>query len=194
MKENVSRNSNIIITIFKFAAFIILFCFIYSFTKQAWIEVKVSDVRSVTLLSGIFFAFFFYAFIADLNNVYKAVQGFFFRGSSMSFIFSALLILLALFYFLSPSVFAVSLNNHLFIFLNGFIFTVHLMYIARDKKGSGFSAYTNYLFSLSALYLVNLFIWLVCVNAAVSLPIDRVVVNGFKEGYVIVLSLFRRIA
>jgi len=191
--EGKGLRNNYIIAVLELIAFIVIFCFLYAYSKELWLQLKGSKMDLVVLGVGVFSSLFFYAFVADLNNLYKNIQNFFFRTNILSFIFSSLLVILALVYFLVPRIFGASLNENLFTFLSGFLFTSHLAFVARNQKAGGFTGYVNYLFVFSMLYMLNLILWTVYLIALYDVSLISIITDGSKEGFSILTSLFRKI-
>jgi hypothetical protein len=190
MQEKELRN-NYIFTLVKFILFLIILCFLIKLSSAFWREARAKDGFSVTVLAFSFLALFCcYAFLADLNNIYKKIQRFFFRTEIVSYLFPSVLILLALVYFFLPKIFNTSFKKDIFIFLGGFSFTGHLVYVARQIKGQTFSAIINYFFLFSILYIFNLLLLGVYLRIGFNIYLGRVIVEGVQSGAVLIQNIF----
>lgn len=186
--------SSFIISLVKLFLFIILVCFLYTFTIEFIREINIYQRNSsIFIFAGIFFSFFFYIFIADLNNLYKAIQNFFFRTYSLSLIISIPLALTAFLSFILPRLCGLNIEAKTFFFINGFLFAAHMIFIARNKKGTGFVGYVNYLFYLGVLYLINLFLLGTYLEAYLRIDLMHILSEGIRKGYAIFSQLYRRI-
>ncbi|MDD5194216.1 MAG: hypothetical protein PHQ96_00900 [Candidatus Omnitrophica bacterium] len=193
MEEKGLRN-NYIFTLVKFILFLLIFCFLASFSKQLLHEMRADRaLKPEVILFSVLFCFAFYTFFVDLNNIYKAIQKFFFHSSFISMVVPSFLILLGIGYFLIPRVFNLSFDRDVFLFLGGFILTSHMIFIARENKGSNFMDFINYLFIFSILYIVNIILFGLYLNVAFNVDLGKVVVDGFINGAVLIKNLFSQI-
>jgi hypothetical protein len=193
MDEQGARG-NFIFTLIKFILFLIIFCFLAEVTKEFWREVRsAKDLKLTTLVLPVLCAFGFYTFLTDLNEIYKKIQNFFFRSSFFSLVFPSLLILAALGYFFLPKIMKASYDRDVFIFIGGFLFTVHLIFIARETKGHTFSAVIHYLFIFSILYILNLMLFGLYLKIAFKLEIGKVALDGMRNGAILIQNIFTQI-
>lgn len=197
MEEKISATGkpNYFFTIIKFFLFLIIICFLASINREFLRAIKAAhglrlDIFFISILS----AFAFYTFVVDLNNFYKKVQQFFFHGSFLAYLLPSFLILMGLGYFLIPKIFNVTFDRDTFVFLGGFVFTIHLIYIARDTRGTSFAGFINYLFNFSILYVVNLLFFILYLMAAFDkLHVFKIAVDGLKGGALLIQDIFSQI-
>jgi len=189
-----SLRNNYIFIFSKFFIFILLFCFCIEMNNKFIAEMQSKGINN---LLAFFFSIVsclgFYIFIADLDNIYKKVQMFFFRSRFISYLAPFLLLILGIICFVLPKIFRFSLNQGFFIFLGGFIFTAHLIYIAKGIKGSTFVDFVNYLFTFSILYILNVIFLGLYLNAIAKFRIWRIVTEGIKSGAILIHSIFTQI-
>jgi hypothetical protein len=193
MEEKASKQ-NSFFTLIKFFLFLIIFCFVISISKEFFKEVRVQKALNVDIL---FFsslsAFAFYTFLVDLNDFYKRIQDFFFHSSFLSYLVPSFLILLSIGYFILPKAFNLEIDKGIFVFLGGFVFTSHLIFIARDNKGKTFSGVINYLFNFSILYIINLLLLGVYLMAAFDMNLGKILVEGLTNGAMLIKNLFTQV-
>lgn len=193
MDERTLQN-NYIFTIVKFILFLFLLAFLSQLTVEFFQEVKsTSGFSELALFSSILVPFMFYTFCADLNSTYKKIQQFFFRSQVLTLIFPALLILTALVFFVIPKVFKFSYNNDIFIFFGGVLAVMHLIFIAKEIKGTSFSGYISYLFVFSILYMLTLMFFSLYLKVTFNLDIGTIVFDGMREGAGLIQDIFYRI-
>ncbi len=189
--QNQELRNNYIFTLIKFILFLIILCFLIKLSSVFWKEARIKEGFSVTILTFSSLALFgCYAFLADLNNIYKKIQGFFFRTETVSYLFPSILILLALVYFVLPKIFNTTFRRDIFIFLGGFSFTGHLVYVARQIKGRTFSAMVNYFFLFSILYIFNLLLLGIYLNIGFPMYLGRVIVEAVQSGAALMQNIF----
>lgn len=194
MDAKVSPKHNLFFTVVKFFLFLIIFCFLVSLTKEFLKEVKATKGLSINLLFvSMLSSFMFYAFFVDLNELYKKIQQFFFHASQVSLFVPAFIILLGIFYFVLPKVFHFDFDRSVFVFMGGFLFTSHLVYIAREIKGTTFADFVNYLFMFSILYIINLIIFSIYLTVAFEMDLAKVTVDGLKGGAILIRNLFTQL-
>jgi len=192
--EEKGAKQNSFFTLIKFFLFLIIFCFVISITKEFFKEVRAHDGLNINIL---FFsalsAFAFYTFVADLNEVYKKIQNFFFHSSFLSYLVPSFLILLGLGYFILPKAFNLEIDKEIFVFLGGFVVTSHLIFIARDNKGKTFSGVINYLFNFSILYIICLLLFSVYLMAAFEINLGTILIEGLTGGAMLIKNLFTQV-
>lgn len=185
---------NSFFTLIKFFLFLILFCFVISISKEFFKEVRAHEGLNINIL---FFsalsAFAFYTFLIDLNEIYKKIQNFFFHSSFLSYLVPSFLILLSLGYFILPKAFNLEIDKEIFVFLGGFVFTSHLIFIARENKGKTFAGVINYLFNFSILYIINLLLLGVYLMAAFEINLGKILVDGLTGGALLIKNLFTQV-
>lgn len=191
LMEERSTSQNPFFTLIKSFLFLIVFCFVVSISKEFFKAIRAEKGLDTTIL---FFsslsAFSFYTFLADLNGFYKKIQNFFFHSSFVSYLVPSFLVLLGLGYFILPKAFDLGINKDIFVFLGGFIFTSHLIFIARESKGKTFAASINYLFNFSILYIINLLFLGIYLLAAFQIDLSKVLVDGLAGGALLIRNLF----
>ncbi|MBD3246721.1 MAG: hypothetical protein GF333_06875 [Candidatus Omnitrophica bacterium] len=193
MEERGVQN-NYIFTLVKFVLFLLLFCFLVEISREFIAAVKSEGaLRAQVLFFSILSCFAFYTFFSDLNSFYKKVQRFFFRSSFFSYLVPGLLILVGIGFFVLPKVFHLSVDKNIFLQTGGFLFTAHLIYVAREIKGATFPTFINYLFLFSILYIINLIIFGLYLKVGFSIPVGRVVFDGLQQGAVMIQTLFTQI-
>jgi len=191
MVEESGFKNNYLFTLVKFILFLIIFCFLAEMTKEFWKEIRSKENFDIAVfVLSLVSCFGFYAFIADLNGVYKGIQNFFFRSSFFTLVFPSLLILLGLGFFLLPKVLQFTYNRDIFVFIGGFVLVMHLVFIARETKGHNFSAVINYLFIFSILYLLNLIIFSIYLKISYSMGIGKLILEGAKQGAILIQTIF----
>ncbi|UCC94746.1 MAG: hypothetical protein JSW40_08015 [Candidatus Omnitrophota bacterium] len=185
---------NYIFILAKLILFLLILCIIIELTEEFLHEMAPDeDFKQGVLFCSVLSCFVFYTFIADLNNFYTKVQKFFFRSTFLAFLIPSLLILIGLGFFIFPKIFNIAFDNDVFLFLGGFAFTSHLIFVARDIKGHTFTTFINYLFVLSILYIINLVIFLIYVGIAYRFDMAQILSEGMKEGITLIQNLFSRI-
>jgi hypothetical protein len=193
MDEKGSKH-NYLFTLIKFFLFLIIFCLIVGLSKEFLKALKATQGLSLSIISlSALSPFLFYTFVADLNNVYKGIQNFFFRSTIFTFVVPSLFVLLGLAYFILPKVFNFDFDRDVFLFLGGFILTCHLTFIARETKGNTFTAFINYLFNFSILYIFNLILFGLYLRAGFKIHIGQITLDGIKTGAILIKSLFTQI-
>lgn len=193
MEEKGLKN-NYLFTLVKFILFLLIFCFLASFSKQFLEEMRADRALKVDIvLYSVLACFVFNTLVVDLNNFYKNVQKFFFHSSFISMVVPSFLILLGIGYFLIPRVFDLDFDRNFFLFLGGFVITSHIVFVARENKGTNFMDFINYLFIFSILYIVNLILFGLYLNVAFKIDLGKVIVNGFIDGAVLIKNLFSQI-
>ncbi|MBU0896340.1 MAG: hypothetical protein KKB76_01815 [Candidatus Omnitrophica bacterium] len=192
--EERGLRSNYFFALIKFALFLIIFCFLIELSKDFFKEIKsTQDLKVDVFFLSLLSCLAFYIFIADLNNFYKKIQKFFFRSSFFAFLFSSLLIFFVIGFFLLPKVLNFSFDRDIFLFLGGFILTSHLVFIARETKGSNFIAFIDYLFLFSILYVVNLILFGLYLKVAFRIDLGKVIIDGVKDGVFLMQNIFSQI-
>ena len=190
MEERDLRN-NYVFTLVKFILFLIIFCFFIELVKEFWKEAKANGNFSITaFVLSMLSAFGFYVFLTDLNNSYKKIQNFFFRSSFFTLLFPSTLIILGIGYFLFPRLLNFSFNKAIFIFVGGFVLTTHLIFIAREIKGHTLNTFVNYLFFLSILSTLNLFLFELYLKIGFKIRIGKIALEGVKNGSTLIQSIF----
>ncbi|MCK4916860.1 MAG: hypothetical protein KAI91_05840 [Candidatus Omnitrophica bacterium] len=193
MEERGLKN-NYIYTLIKFALFLLILCFLVELTKVFWnVLGDIEKFNLNILILSILSLFIFYNFIADLNNVYKKIQNFFFRSSFFSLLFPALLLALGLGYFFLPKILNLHINHNIFIFLGGFVFTGHLTFISRELKGHSFNSFINYLFIFSILYILNIVLFGLYLSNDFTLDMGEIVLQGMMNGAILIQNIFVQI-
>lgn len=193
MVERGLRN-NYFLTLVKFILFLLILCFIVEVSKAFFkdIEIKEGFNLNVFYLS-ILSPFLFYTFIADLSNLYRKVQDFFFRSTFFSYFLSALLIFLGIGFILIPKIFNFTFNKNIFLFLGGFVAIVHLVFVARQNRGGSFSTFINYLFNFSILYIINLILFTLYLKIGFDINLRSIFIEGAKEGIFLIQNIFTQI-
>lgn len=191
MVEESGLRNNYIFALIKFVLFLIIFCFLVALTKEFWREIRSKENFDIAVLVlSVVSVFAFYAFLSDLNNIYKTIQNFFFRSSFFALVFPSILIVLGLGFFFLPRVLSFTYSRDIFVFLGGFIFTGHLIFIARETKGHTFATVINYLFIFSILYLLNLVFFGIYLKISYPIHIGNVILEGMKQGAALIHTIF----
>lgn len=184
MTEKASRH-NYLFALVQLVLFLIIFCFVAQISRQFFLGMLAAIGLNIkTFFISVFCCFSFYVFIADLNELYKKVQSFFFKSSIFSYVIPFFLFILGIAYFILPKVFDIQLSERLFLFLGGFILTAHLIFVAGELKEETFSGFINYLFFFSLLYLVILIMFGLYLKAAFTFNLFNAFVEGVREGAV----------
>lgn len=190
MAEGGLRN-NYVFTLVKLVLFLIFFSVLIELTKELWHELRTQESFNLNILViSILSSFAFCTFCTDLNDYYRHIQKFFFRSPLFSLLFPSLLTALSLGYFLVPKIMSVTYNKDLFIFLGGFAFTTHLTLIARETKRQSFTAFVDYLFIFSILYILNLILLGLYFKISFNVHMAEVIVDGIRSGFELVYGLF----
>jgi len=185
---------NYFFTLIKFFLFLIIFCFLVSISKEFFQQVRRTKALNINILYlAVLSAFAFYAFVADLNDFYKKIQNFFFHSSFLSYLVPSFLLLVGLGYFILPRVFNLDIDKEIFVYVGGFIFTSHLIFIARENKGETFAAFIHYLFNFSILYIVNLILLGLYLTSAFKINLGKVIVDGLSGGALLIKNLFTQV-
>lgn len=182
--------NNYIVAFINLCLFLIIFCFVYSFSRQFLAVLKLNQtVKLWVLFLAAAFPLIFYIFIADLNSVYKKIQYFFFRNTFLYLFFPALLIILSLIYFLAPKIFNLSFNKTIFLFLGGLTFSAHLIFAGRQTKTSGFTGFVNYIFIMDIIFILSLFFLAVYITIGYDFHLKEFLVSGTKNGFILLKSI-----
>jgi len=190
MEERELKN-NYVFTLIKLILFLIILCFLTEISRAFWEAIKLKEgYLSDTLILSIISLFGFYVFFSDLNNFYKRIQNFFFRSSFFSYLVPSLIAVLGVGYFFLPKIFNFDFNKQIFTFFGGFCLTGHLVFIARDTKGHNFNTFSNYLFTFSILYILNLLIFILYLKVAYPLNIGGIVSEGIRGGAHLIQKIF----
>ncbi|MDD4294611.1 MAG: hypothetical protein PHP69_03750 [Candidatus Omnitrophica bacterium] len=185
---------NYIFTILKFILFLFLLAFLSQFTVEFFNETKLKgDFSEHALFFSVLTPFIFYMFCGDLNSLYKRSQQFFFRSQVLMLMFPALLIFTGLGFLIIPRIFNLSYGNNIFVFLGGALSVMHLIFIAKEIKGTSFSGYISYLFNFSILYILILLFFVLYLRVTFNLDIGAIVINGIKGGADLIKDIFLRI-
>ncbi|MCF7907547.1 MAG: hypothetical protein K9L86_01545 [Candidatus Omnitrophica bacterium] len=191
MVEESGLRNNYIFALIKFVLFLIIFCFLAEVTKEFWHELRTKENFDIAVLVlSLVSCFGFYAFVADLNGLYKGIQNFFFRSSFFTLVFPSILIVLGLGFFFLPKVLSLNYSRDIFVFVGGFVFTGHLIFIARETKGHTFATVINYLFLFSILYLLNLIFFGIYLKISYPIRIGNVALEGMKQGAALIQTIF----
>jgi len=191
MVEESGLRNNYIFALIKFILFLIIFCFLAEVTKEFWKEIRAKENFDLAIfVLSLLSCFGFYVFVCDLNNVYKRIQNFFFRSSFFSLVFPSILIILGLGFFFLPKVLSVTYDRDIFVFIGGFVFTGHLIFIAKESKGHNFAAVINYLFIFSILYILNLILFGLYLKISYPIRIGNVALEGMKQGAALIQTIF----
>lgn len=197
MDERVSvtpGKTNYLFTLVKFFLFILLFSFLVAFSKEFYREVRgIKDFDLDIFFISLLTCFVFYFFIADLNNLYKTIQKFFFHSSTFSLFVPPVLVLLGLGYLVIPRVFGLAFDKNVFLFFGSFVGMAHLIYAARETRGGTFTEFINYVFVFSILYMLVLVMFEMYVRIAYPIDIGRINVEGAKNGAGLIKSLFMQV-
>jgi hypothetical protein len=153
------------------------------FSRSFFGEISSKAVNTQAIFLSMISAFLFYTFIADLNDVYKKIQEFFSHSTFMGQVIPFLLLITGLIYLIFPRLFKVSFSADLFLFLGGFILTSHMMYIAKENKGSTFGDFAHYLLVVTLLAIINLAFFTAYLKIFYDLDISKIFVDGGKNGF-----------
>ena len=182
--------SNYIIAFINLFLFLILFCFVYSLSREFLQLLRLDEtIKTWVLFLGAVFPLAFYTFIADLNPAYEKTQYFFFRHTFLYIVAPALFIILSLVYFLIPKIFAVTFNKSVFLFLGGVVFSAHAIFVAHQTKSPGFTGFINYIFILSMIYILSLFYLGFYLTIGYNFHLSNLLFTGFKDGFGLVKSI-----
>jgi len=193
--EKRELRSNYIIAFINLFLSLIFFCFAYSLTNELIKVFRVNEAIKIwVLFLGLSFPFIFYTFIVDLNDAYGKAQYFFFRSTFLNLVIPSVLILLLVGYFLFPKIFNISFNKDMFLFLGGFSFAAHLVFIARETKSTSFTGFINYFLSMTMIYIFILIVFGVYLLIGYDYSLKTALANGIKNGFAlikeIILQLF----
>ena len=189
--QDVELKNNYAFTLVKLILFLFIFCFLLEFTSSFWREIRSREGFNINIFvfSGLCL-FGCYHFLIDLNSYYRKIQRFFFRTPSVSYILPAILIILAVGYFIIPKVLNSHFNKGFFIFFGGFIFTAHMVFVAKETKGYTFSTLVNYLFIISILYILNLFLLGFYFKIAFNVHLGKILISGLNDGAMSIKGVF----
>jgi hypothetical protein len=193
MVERNLRN-NYFLTLIKFVLFLLILCFIVEISKAFFKEIETKEDFNLNIFYlSILSPFLFYAFVANLNNLYKKIQDFFFRSTIFSYFPPSLLIFLGIGFILIPKIFNFAFNKNIFLFSGGFVATMHLIFIARQNRGGSFSTFINYLFNFSILYIINLILFTLYLKIGFDLNLKSIFIEGTKKGVSLIQNTFTQI-
>ena len=193
MTENSSRH-NYLVILLELILFLLILCFLVEISKVFFSTMVFSvGLKMRVFIASVLSGFMFYAFIVDLNDLYKKIQGFFFKSSVFAYLVPFFLLIAGLGYFILPKLINVKFSESLFLFVGGFILTSHLSFIAYELKETSFSGFINYLFFFSLLYLANLLFFGMYLKAAFSFNLFEVLVEGIKNGADLIQTLIGQI-
>lgn len=192
--EKVGSRNNYFFILIKFILFLIIFCFLVEISQEFFKEMRTEEKLEINIFFlSVLSCFVFYTFVADLNNFYKKIQKFFFHSSFFSFLMPSLLLLSGISFFIFPKVFNLTFNRDTFLFLGGFIFASHLIFIARETKGSSFTAFIDYLFFFSLLYVVNLFLFGLYLKVIFEIHLGGAILKGIDGGVYLIRNILTQI-
>jgi hypothetical protein len=190
-----ASKGNFFIALIKGFLFLLIFCFALAITQEFSKELNgVKGLQREILLGAMLAAFLFYTFIADLNEVYKKIQNFFYHGTFLAQFIPSLFILLGVGYFVLPKIFHLDFNKDIFVFSGGFVLMCHLIYVARETRGTNFSGFMHYFFIFSILYLINLILFGAYLKIAFDFALGKTLLYGSKAGAILIKSLFTKIS
>src|SRR3989338_248493 len=193
MVEESGSKSNYLFVLIKFILFLLIFCFLAEMTKEFWREIRSKENFDLAVfILSLVSCFGFYAFVADLNGVYKGIQNFFFRSSFFALVFPALLIITGLGFLFLHKVLQFTYNRDVFLFSGGFLLVMHLVFIARQTKGHTFASVINYLFTFSILYILNLLIFISYLKITYPIQIGNFILQGAKQGAGLIQMIFTK--
>ncbi len=89
-----------------------------------------------------------------------------------------------------PKIFHFDFDRNIFVFMGGFLLTSHLVFVARETKGTTFTDFVNYLFMFSILYIINLLIFSTYLTVAFEVDSAKIVVSGLNGGAILIRNLF----
>jgi len=186
-----SNNDNFFVALIKFILFLGVLYFAAGFTYQFALAAHgAADVDILLLPGTVFFAFCYYLFIKDLNEVYKKIQTFFFRTPVLSYLVPFLLVLAAVVYFVLIKFFSVAINRAVFVFVGGFIVSVHLVFVSHETRGESFAQFAGYLFNFSLYYLVNIMLLAAYFNVVFNFNVLRVFFDGLEKSIAVIRGFF----
>jgi len=189
--EEKALGNNTVFTIVKLFLFLIIFCFLFEITKNFWSILRAEEGFDLSVfIFSILAPFAFSTFVVDLNGPYKKIQTFFYRSTTVSLFFPSFLVLLCLSYFFIPKILQTSFNRDIFIFLGGFAFTSHLVFIARQTKGQTFSTVINYLFMFSIFFILNLIVLGLYLRIGFTFNLGEILIKGVKNGAFLLQNIF----
>lgn len=193
MTEKSSKH-NYLIVLAEAILFLIILCFLTQISRQFFFGmVGAVGLKIKTFLIAVLSCFAFYAFIADLNEIYKKIQSFFFKSTIFAYVVPFFLFILGIAYFILPRVFDMTLSETLFLFLGGFILIAHLIFVANELKEKTFSGFINYLFFFSLLYIIILIMFGMYLKAAFDFNLFDVFVEGIRQGAAYLRELITQI-
>ena len=189
--EERSLTNNTVFTIVKLFLFFILFCFLFEITNNFWRILRAEDGFDLSVfIFSILAPFAFSTFVVGLNTPYKKMQTFFYRSATVSLFFPSFLMVLCLGYFFIPKILQTSFNRDIFIFLGGFAFTLHLIFIAHQTKGHTFSTVINYLFMFSIFFILNLIVLGLYLRIGFNFGLGEILIKGVKDGASLLQNIF----
>ncbi len=184
-----TKRTSLILAIIKFALFLIILCFLIPLVKEFIKQLRAEKILK-DLYLAIFSCFLFYTFLVDLTPLYKNIQRFFFHNSFLALFIPSLFILCGLAFFIIPKLFNLYFRKDIFLFLGGFLFSVHLIFISQQIKEKTFAGFINYLFMLSILFILTLFLLGLYLNIAFSLDLKKIFIEGIQGGALSIKNLF----
>ena len=189
--EEKALGNNTIFTIVKLFLFLIIFCFLFEITKNFWGIIRAEQGFDLSVfIFSILAPFAFSTFVVDLNTPYKKMQNFFYRSTTVSLFFPSFLIVLAASYFFIPKILQTPFERDIFIFLGGFAFTLHLIFIAHQTKGKTFSTVINYLFMLSIFFILNIIVLSLYLRIGFTFHLGDIFIKGVKNGAALLQNVF----
>ncbi len=189
------ESRSLLVTILKSVGFILLLCLAVELSKSFVKELQVlKSFRFLTLYFSFIMPFLVSEFVYDLQNPYKNIQNFFFRNSFVSMLLPSLLLISALSYLIIPRLAGGSFNKEIFVFIGGFIFMTHLIFIARHTKGSGFAGVVSYLFMFIMLFIVASLLFGLYFRTAYNFRLGKVVIDSVRSSTSLVQTMFMQIA
>ena len=184
-------HNNYIFTLVKFLLFLILLCFAVELTRCFYADIQSKDGFKINVFYlSILAPFLFYTFCSDLNQFYGKVQRFFFRSSFFSMLVPSLLVFFSVCFFVLPKVFHFTYSKDIFLFIGGFTFMSHLIFVAREIKGTTFTTFINYLFFFSVLYMMHLILFSLYLEVDFNVHLGKIIFNGMQNGARLIQQLF----
>lgn len=185
---------NFLVTLAKGLGFILLLCLTVELAKSFVRELNIlKGFRFIYIYASFILPFLLNEFISDTNPLYSKVQSFFFRSSFFSLVVPSLLLILALGYLIIPRLMGGSFNKDVYVFIGGYVFMTHLIFIARQSRAGGFAGFINYFFNFSLLLIVIIVFLGLYMRVAYNFRLGKVILDSVRDSTMIVRTLFNQI-
>lgn len=178
----------------KIILIVFLLCFFTSFLK-----VFISLINSLHnfplhyFILGLILPFLVNVFLFDQVPIYEKIQNFFFRNESLNIYISSLLIIVLCFYIIMPALINRPFSTNTFVLLGGYLFSLHLIFFAANRRNHHFIAFIDYLMLLIIIVSICLILLSVYLRINYSFSLGKIFSDIFQNSWELSKTMMRTI-